>query len=185
MHILISLFLTLISASAIAAEPTQVFHDKPYALNFGSLQALDPKPLQLQAFSPDPANSERTKGLRIISRGRMFPVTYEVISIADSKPESIDAIFSSLDGREGIILKELIKCSFSDKCLRYFHRVSDNGKPHHVSSNYLFVKDGTFFHFSASNYAALVMPRESWGEPKPDPNAEREVNLLLQAASFK
>ena len=185
MRILITTILALFSGLSCAAEPTQLFDDKPYTLNLEALQALDPKPLQVQVFSPDPANSDRVKGLRIISTGRVFPVAYDVISITGGKQEAVDAASNALDGREEIILKEFVKCKFSDKCLHYFHRASNNGKPHHVSSNYLFIKDGTFFHFSATNYAALIMPRESWGEPKPDQNAESEVNLLMQAASFK
>jgi hypothetical protein len=185
MRTLLFIILTLIASTSIAAEPTQLFDDKPYVLNLGYLQLLDPKPLQVEAFSPDPSNPEQVKGFRIISRGRVFPVAYEVISITGGKPEVMDLTSSALDEREGIVLKEFIKCSFSERCLHYFHRVSENGKPHHVSSNYLFVKNNTFFHFSASNYGALVMPRESWGDPKPDRNAEKEVMFLLQAAAFK
>lgn len=185
MRILISLLLALIPAFSIAADSTHLFDDKPYVLNLENLQSLDPKPLQIESFEPDPTKSERIKGLRIISTGRIFPFSYEIISARESKPEVIDAISNVLDKQEGIILKEFIKCDFADRCLRYFDRVSKNDKPHHVSSHYLFLKDGTFFHFSAANYAALLVPRDSWGEPKPDPNAEREVNLLMKSATLK
>jgi hypothetical protein len=185
MRILISLFLSLIPALSVAADSAHLFDDKPYVLNLENLQSLDPKPLQIDSFEPDPAKSVRIKGLRIISTGRIFPVSYEIISATESKPEVIDAISNVLDQQEGIILKEFIKCNFADKCLHYFDEVSVNDKPHHVSSHYLFLKGGTFFHFSAANYAALLMLRDSWGDPKPDPNAEREVNLLMKSTTLK
>lgn len=173
------------SIPALAQDPTRLFADKPYTLNLATIQAFDPKPLQTQAFSPEPAHADRAKGLRILSRGRVFPIDYEVISVQGAKPEVLDAVSKSLEGRDGIVMKDFVSSPLVGNCLHYFERSSVDGKPHHVSSNYLFYRNGTFYHFMAVNFGPALTHRESWGPAAADGNSENEVKLLLKAASFK
>jgi hypothetical protein len=184
-HLLFVALLVLNAMAAGVSQAGELFDDKPYSLNMPLIQALDPKPLRYQAFSPDPADTDRVKGLRILSQGRIFPFVFEIISVQGAKPEVLESVSKSLEGKEDIVLKVFAPCPVSDRCLHYFQRFSENGKPHHVSANYLFMKNGAFFHFSASSYAATIMPRDSWGPPAADGNAELEASRLLKAATFK
>jgi hypothetical protein len=172
------------SAQAPKAAPADLFADKPYALDLKQLGALDPKPLQMGAFAPDA--DPKSQGIRILSKGRSFPYGYEIIDIRNAvNPKILDAVSKSLDGHADIILKERRQDADLGDCLHYFQRVDVGGKPHHVSSNYIFVRGQVFYHVSASNFAAVVMKRESWGDPKPDLNAEGEVKLLLKCLTYK
>lgn len=184
-YLLSAPLLVAIAMSAGVSRAVELFDDKPYFLNIAAIQSLDPKPLRYQAFSPDPSATDRAKGLRLVSQGRIFPFIFEIISVQMTGPEVLESISKSLEGKEDIVLKDFVTCPASERCLHYFQQFSENGKPHHVSANYLFVKNGTFFHFAAVSYAAAVMPRDRWGPPSPDENAEREVNRLLKAATFK
>lgn len=182
---LVILIFAFASLSAYGADLAQLLENKPYDLELGRLQRLDPQPLTLEGFDPDPTNVDRVKGLRVISKGRIFPLTYEIISIQDSKPETLEAISKSLDNHQDIVLKEYMECELSEKCLHYFHQVSENGKPHHVSSNYILLKNDIIFHLSATSYAALVLPRPSWGAPRPDRNSDDAAKMLMRSVSFK
>ncbi len=166
------------------SESNNAFSDKPYSINLKTISALDPKPLKIETFSPDPF--PRAQGVRIISTGRIFPISYEIISIRDTTNQNIlGAVSKSLDSHSDIILKEEKSNSKLENYIHYFQRVTVNGKPHHVSANYIFVKNNTFYHLAANNYAAAVMPRDSWGPDKPDANAENEVMSLVNAFEFR
>jgi hypothetical protein len=141
--------------------------------------------LKITEFSPD--QDKKVQGVKITSVGRIFPIVYEVISFpapADTDGMLI-AISNSLDKHDDIILKQMQDSKARGHSIHYFQQVSENGKPHHVSSNYMFVKNNVAYHIIATNYAAMMMSRESWGEPRPDTNAENEVQLLYKALRFK
>ncbi|UTH74748.1 hypothetical protein [Chromobacterium sp. IIBBL 290-4] len=184
-RVLLLIMLAACSLTSHATSTNELFADKPYTLNLDLLQALDPKPLQVSSFKPEPAEPERVQGIHIISGGRIYPFTYEVISVRNPKPGILETLSKTLDGKSDIILKNIAPCSLAEQCLHYFERISVDGKPHHATSNYLLVKNQTLYHFSAANYAALINGYESWGAPTENKNAELEVGRLLQAISFK
>ncbi len=158
---------------------------KPYDLNVRLLQEIDPEPLQIS--SDRLASDPNTKRLRIFSNGMGFPTSYEIISIeAVAKPaEMLDAAFQAMSKQADILLLERKDSPALGTYLHYFHRVEKNGKPSHVSSNYLFVKGSTFFHVLAANYSAAARGYEKWNVGKDDPNAENKAQLLLKALTFK
>ncbi|MES2207975.1 MAG: hypothetical protein V4525_14410 [Pseudomonadota bacterium] len=161
------------------------FSDKPYILNLEKISELDPKPLKIEKFSPH--QDPRAQGIRIISTGRIFPFSYEIINIKDAtNPDILSSISKSLDNHSDIILKEQKSNNKLGNYLHYFQRISLEGKPHHVSSNYIFIKNNIFYHLAANNYAAATsMPRNNWGVEKADGNAENEVKLLINSMEFK
>jgi len=180
-----SLFLISCASSSPRVTSGDLFSDKTYTLDLDLIAALDPRPLAIREFSPDP--EPRVRGLRISSRGRIFPVDYEVISAPQipGKAKLLSDISKALDGHADIVAKERGRNDTLGDHIHYFQRVSIDGKPHHVSSNYLFIVNDVFYHLAATSYAPTVMPRESWGQPGPDGNAEREVQLLIQAFRAK
>jgi hypothetical protein len=186
--------LLLVSSFTLSAHAQQsaekgvpandIFTDKPYIINLKLLSALDPKPLKIESFSVD--QYPRAQGVRIISTGRIFPISYEIIDIKDtSNPNALSAVSVAMDGHADILFKEEKSNNELGNYLHYFQRVSLNGKPHHVSSNYIFIKNGTFFHLAANNFAVSAMARSDWGKEKPDTNAEIEVSTLIKSISFK
>lgn len=186
---LIVLMLALLMPPVQAATDTAaIFKDKSYSLDLSELQALDPSPLEISDLSSD--KSMAAQVVQIVSKGRIVPFTYEVITLpppvnGDSM-ETVKTIKSMLDKHEDIILSKLDNNSMLGNFLHYFHRVSVKGKPHHVSSNYIFVNRNTTYHISATSYGPLVFQAESgWGPPRPDENADSEAQLLLKAMRFK
>ncbi|MES2917428.1 MAG: hypothetical protein V4729_02300 [Pseudomonadota bacterium] len=167
-----------------AQLPAAVLASLPYELNVEKLAAFDPRPLAFTSFSPD--SDPKAKGVRIVSSGRTFPYIYEIISVPGvSSPSVLDSVSKSLDGKPGIILKQVGTNPVIGDHVHFFQRFDLNGIPNHVSSNYIFVKNGTFYHLSASNYGPTIIKRSSWGAEKPDPNAEGEVNNLISSMIFK
>ncbi|MFZ6780785.1 hypothetical protein ACO0LD_28465 [Undibacterium sp. Ji83W] len=194
-HFLILLMLALLAPTASAAtaataatETAAIFKDKPYNLDLGEIEALDPKPLEISEFSPD--GSKQVQGVKIVSKGRIFPFTYEVITfpspVGSDSAELLKTIKSALDKHEDIILSQLANSKTLGNFLHYFQQVSVQNKPHHVSSNYIFVNGKTTYHIVGTSYGPMVMPREKgWGPPSPDKNADSEAILLLRALRFK
>ncbi|MFZ6653911.1 hypothetical protein [Undibacterium sp. TJN19] len=179
------MLLALASSTFAAADNEAILKDKPYSLDLTEIAALDPKPLKISEFSPDP--DKKIQGVRITSTGRIFPIEYEVITFpapADTDRMLI-AISNSLEKHDDIILKQMQDSKTRGHSIHYFQQVSENGKPHHVSSNYIFVKNNVTYHIVGTSYAAKVMSRESWGEPSPDKNADEEAKLLYKALQFK
>ncbi len=175
------------SAAMAATETAAIFKDKPYSLDLSEIEALDPQPLEISEFSPEP---NQVQGVKIVSKGRIFPFTYEVITLPPpvdgDSAELLKTIKSALDTHEDIILSTLQHSKFLGNFLHYFHQVSVQNKPHHVSSNYIFVNGKTTYHIVATSYAPMVMPREKgWGPAAPDQNADSEARLLLRAMRFK
>jgi hypothetical protein len=155
-----------------------------YTLNLNLLNLMDPKPLQVQRFKPDDVPGG--EGVRILSTGRVFPFTYEIISVATQpKPGYLEKYSAALEGDDNIILKHISIDEKLGRYLHYFHLYSENGQPHHVSSNYLFAKNGVFYHVSAINYGAIVLGKTAWDYTRPDDNAESEVRMVLTYMEFK
>jgi hypothetical protein len=194
MNILTKVLLTLslatpLSALADSGGATDTIEShlsgKPYELNLRLLQEIDPEPLKIS--SQVLVDDGKAKRLKIFSNGMGFPTGYEIISVeAVAKPnEFLDSTFQSLSKHEDILLLERKESSTLGSYLHYFQRVENNGRPNHVSTNYLFMKGSTFFHVSAANYSAAARGYQSWSARKDDPNAENKAQLLLQALIFK
>tara|TARA_R110002072_G_scaffold161448_2_gene312996 strand:- start:3928 stop:4533 length:606 start_codon:yes stop_codon:yes gene_type:complete len=157
-----------------------------YELNLVQIQLLDPKPLKIAWDKPD--TNPNVKRLTITSTGPggAFPFVYEIISsTTPPKGEVLETISNSLDGKEGIILKTIKSNQKIGKHLHYYHRQNKNGKPHRVSSNYLFVKNNIFYHVSGTSYGAAAFAKQEWGAPKPDGNAEAAASEVLKNIKFK
>jgi hypothetical protein len=170
---------------AAQAEVHPVFKDKPYSVDLREIASLDPKPLKIVEFAPDP--DKKVQGVRIFSGGRIFPFSYEVITFPTSLDpvDALGKIIAPLAKREDIVVLENGKSEYLGVVIYFDQRSSENGKPHHVSSNWIFVRDKMVYHVIATNYAATIMRRESWGEPKPDPNAREEAMRLLRSLRSK
>ena len=191
-HFLILLMLALLaptaSAATAATETAAIFKDKPYSLDLGEIEALDPKPLEISEFFTDA--SKQVQEVKIVSKGRIFPFTYEVITLPPpvdgDSAKLLQTIKNALDKHEDIILSQLANSKTLGNFLHYFERVSVKDMPHHVSSNYIFVNGKTTYHIVGTSYGPMVMPREKgWGPPSPDKNADSEAILLLRALRFK
>jgi|GEM_PF-3981961 len=177
----------LAPAASAATDTAAIFKDKPYSLDLSEIEALDPQALEISEFSPE---ANVVQGVKIVSNGRMFPFTYEVITLPPpvdgDSADLLKTIKSALDTHKDIILSTLQHNKSLGNFLHYFHQVSVQNKPHHVSSNYIFVNGKTTYHIIGTSYAPMVMPREKgWGPPAPDPNAESAALLLLKAMRFK
>jgi hypothetical protein len=189
----VSMLLALAIASTAHAVPfdpagpdvNAVFGDKPYAIDLGEITAWNSKPPKLTKFSPD--SDTKVQGVKIVADGRLIPIVYEVITFptATDTDTMLENISSSLDNHDDIVLREFGNSQFFGHLLRYYQRVSEKGRPHHVSSNYIFVRDGTVFHIVATSFGPLVVPRENWGDPKPDQNAHDAVVILLRSLRRK
>ncbi|MPN62837.1 hypothetical protein SDC9_210590 [bioreactor metagenome] len=116
-----------------------------------------------------------------------FPTGYEIISVETiAKPaDFLESAFQALSNHEDILLLERKENSELGTYLHYFQRVDNNGKPSHVSANYLFLKGTTFFHVLAANYSAAARGYQTWGVKIDDQNAENKAQLLLKALTFK
>ncbi|MFZ6682190.1 hypothetical protein [Undibacterium sp. Tian12W] len=190
-HFLVLLMLALlvpaVSATAATTEAAAIFKDKTYSLDLSEIEALDPQPLEISEFSPE-ANVVHV--VKVVSNGRIFPVTYEVITLPPPVDGDIMALLktikSALDKHGDIILSTLQNNKALGNFLHYFHQVSVKNQPHHVSSNYIFVNGKTTYHIVGTSYAPMIVPREKgWGPPAPDQNADDAAILLLRAMRFK
>ena len=186
------LFLLLVPLQVLAAQSdfetaiAKIFAERPYELNLGLLQAPDPKPLKIGTFSPD--QNTNSKGLQIISEGRVFPFRYEIISVENvPSADILETIVNAEKNDPEAILLEKLSNDVLGTYVHYFRRVSTNGKPRYISSNYIFLKGSNFFHLSAANYAPMVFKKnmEAWGEIEPDKLAEDAAQLLLKAFRAK
>lgn len=162
-----------------------IFKDKPYGIDLREIASLDPRPLKIAEFSPDA--DKKVQGVRIVSTGRIFPFTFEVITFPTplGAAETLDKIGQPLMKRDDIVALTSGQSKYLGLFLNYFQRTSVNGKPHHVSSNWIFVRDGVVYHVIGTSFAAMMMPRDDWGPPGPDPNANEESIRLLRSLRSK
>lgn len=189
--ILVASTLVFISTAFAAAfdkagsDIDPIFKDKPYSIDLREIAALDPKPLKLSEFAPD--TDKKVQGVRIISEGRIFPFIYEVITFPTSLEtvQTLNKIVEPLAKRDDIILLTSGESQHLGIFVNYFQRASENGKPHHVSSNWLFVRNGVVYHVIGTSFGPMMVPRDSWGEPKPDSNAKEESIRLLRSLRSK
>ena len=167
-----------------APRPEETFALLPYTINLKALAALDPKPLRLNTIKEDEAPFRR--GYRVVSMGRVFPISYDVLITPEGPgQETLEGFSKSLDGHADILLKTFGTNERLGKYLHYFQRYESNGKPEHVSSNYVFIKNRVFYRVMASSWGAAMIKLDAWPPIKPDANSEAEVTHLLDAMTFK
>jgi hypothetical protein len=123
----------------------------------------------------------------VLASGMPFPLQYEVVSIENVQGGAavLDTAFGELQALKDVILLERRNNDALGAHLHYVQRVNRNGRPSHVSANYLFVRGPHFFHVSAANFAPGALGRERWGAPQPDATAEDSVQLLLKSTRFR
>jgi hypothetical protein len=178
--ILFFLLAGCVQAPLSAPDP---FADKPYGLRLGLIQAFDPKPLQVESFVPD--GNPAFNGTRVTSSGRAFPFVYTVISAKVREgADPLTDLYAQV--------KENPRVSFVDRSsngdlgdhIHFTERFEQQGKPHHIASNYMFIRGDRFFHVAAENYGPVTLGRLDWKDEDIDVNAEREVLVLIRSLQY-